>query len=364
MIRLATYLLFLAFVMPLNGMTQQLDQAGSDSAPEAKYISIGLLIPDLSHKDLVASAELAIEQANAAGGYKNREFRLQVRTTEGFWGAGSKESVGLVYEDGVCAIIGSLDGRNGHLAEQVAAKSQLTYIETYATEPTLSQAFVPWFMRVVPNDNQQASVLVAQIESEGGGKTGILSARDYDARYAVKSLTTALAGKTGKTPLLIEVDSEILPQNEIIDKILDSHLDHLVIPFDTDYMESLIKGLGKECPDLRIYGTLHLAMGMENREPAWDSLEGMYMLNGQFDRAKHPVLPNKRSAYVYDAVSMVIHAIYQVGTGREPIAEYLLKSVHSEGSTGSISFDKMGNRLDAATLIQIREGRPQLVKLP
>ena len=34
------------------------------------------------------------------------------------WGAGSKESVSLVYEDQVCAIIGTLDGRNGHLAEQ------------------------------------------------------------------------------------------------------------------------------------------------------------------------------------------------------------------------------------------------------
>ena len=89
-----------------------------------------------------------------------------IRTAEGFWGAGSKESVGLVYEDNVRAIIGALDGRNGHLAEQVATKSHLTYIETYATEPTLSQAFVPWFMRVVPNDNQQSAIILDQIQRE------------------------------------------------------------------------------------------------------------------------------------------------------------------------------------------------------
>ncbi len=84
--------------------------------------------------------------ANERGGFNGSPFKLVVRTTEGPWGAGSKESVGLVYEDEVRAIVGSLDGRNAHLAEQVVAKSHLVYMETKATDPTLSQAYVPWFL--------------------------------------------------------------------------------------------------------------------------------------------------------------------------------------------------------------------------
>ena len=148
----------LAVALPFRGMSQ--DQAASppDYLSPNGFISIGLLLPDQSYSNVAAAARLAIEEANKNGGYMQREFELVIRTAEGFWGAGSKESVGLVYEDHVRAIIGHLDGRNGHLAEQVATKSHLAYIETFATEPTLSQAFVPWFMRVVPNDNQQSAV--------------------------------------------------------------------------------------------------------------------------------------------------------------------------------------------------------------
>ena len=106
-------------------------------------MTIGLLVPDRSHAGVIQAAELAIANANHT--ITGRAvFKLAVRTTEGPWGAGSKESVGLVYEDESRVMIGSLDGRNGHLAEQVATKSPLTYMETFATEPTLSQAFVPF----------------------------------------------------------------------------------------------------------------------------------------------------------------------------------------------------------------------------
>jgi branched-chain amino acid transport system substrate-binding protein len=349
--RLVPYLVILVLALPFRAVSQE-------------QIVIGLLLSDLSHTEIIEAAQLAIDQANDEPAYKDHEFKLVIRTAEGFWGAGSKESVSLVYEDQVHAIIGSLDGRNGHLAEQVATKSHLTYIETYATDPTLSQAFVPWFMRVVPNDNQQSLSILKQIEKEGGGKIGILSIETYDSRYAVKSLTKAVAGETGMAALVLDLSTTDNIQGDVVEKILDSNIDHLVLPFDAQYLRDLIKTLSVEKPDLKIYGTLHFSMGLENRKDSWDSYEGIYMVSPHLDRDKYSALPNSQSAYIYDAVNLVINAIQQVGCEREAITDYISKSDYSKGITGSISFDELGNRQGASTLIRIKHGVPQLIDHP
>jgi len=361
--RLVPYLLVLAFFLPFNGMSQNQLESASTTV-ETEPIAIGLLLPDNTLSEVIDAAQLAINRINAAGGYKNHEFKLLIRTTEGFWGAGSKESVSLVYEDQVRVIIGSLDGRNGHLAEQVAAKSHITYIETYATDPTLSQAFVPWFMRVVPNDNQQAATILNQIERNGGGPVGILSTENYDARYAVTSLSKAVVRETGKTPLVLDLDSKKIHQDDVIKKVLGSNIDHLVIPFDALYLKDLIKALREENPDLLVYGTLHFSMGLESRKDAWGDYEGMFIVAPWFTSEKNSSLSGSRSAYTYDAVNMVIRAIQQVGTDRVAIKDYISKSEFSKGATGTITFDDLGNRLGASTLIRIQDGVVQSIKKP
>ena len=123
---------------------------------EKDKLKIGLLLQTSPEKDLLSmsamqGAELAVEIANAYGGYKGDSFEIVVRTADGLWGAGSKASVDFVHDDNVLAIVTAVDGRNAHLAEQVASKSQVVQIATRATEETLSQAYVPWFFRIVPN---------------------------------------------------------------------------------------------------------------------------------------------------------------------------------------------------------------------
>jgi branched-chain amino acid transport system substrate-binding protein len=360
---LVPYLLLLALALPFRGMSQDQTTLPPDHLSPDGFISIGLLLPDQSYSEVAKAARLAIEEANKGGGYKQLKFELVIRTAEGFWGAGSKESVGLVYKDHVRAIIGHLDGRNGHLAEQVAAKSHLTYVETFATEPTLSQAFVPWFMRVVPNENQQSAAILDQILREGGGKIGLLSIDNYDTRYAVRSLTKAVARENGMAPIILEPDTAVIHQRKVIEQILSSNMNHLVIPFDADYLGDLIMTLRQLKPDLKIYGNLHFTMGVEKRSDNWEEYEGIYMIAPLFNREKHPDLPDMRSAYMYDAVRLVVNAIQKAGTERVSITEYISASDFPHGVTGSISFDELGNRQNSAGLIHIENGIPT-VKTP
>jgi len=356
--RLASYLFVLAFILPVIGILQA-QTSMTESRAQAATINIGLLLPDSSHSYIIPAAERAIDRANKAGGYRNQEFRLLVRTAEGFWGAGSKESVSLVYEDHVRAIVGSLDGRNGHLAEQVATKSHLSYIETYATEPTLSQAFVPWFMRVVPNDDQQARIIIDRIEREGSGSICILSNQSYDTRYAVKSLTRAAVQKSGVSPRVLSLDTFGSKINDVVEEITGGHFKHLIIPFDAEYNWELIKKLRETNPDLNIYGTLHFTMGVEKQEAALKDYEGIYILGPHLDKTRENSLPDIRSAYLYDAVNLVIEAIRQVGTDRVAITDYIAGSTYSGGVTGMISFDDLGNRQHVPSLLQIQNGIAQ-----
>ena len=355
------YLLLLSLALSYGGEAQNKLQSPSGPAEQDLPIAIGLLLPDRSCSDVIEAAELAIDRANVSGGYMNREFSLVIRTAEGFWGAGSKESVSLVYDDQVSVIVGSLDGRNGHLAEQVTAKSHLTYIETYATEPTLSQAFVPWFMRVVPNDDQQAATILHQINEDGGGKIAILTHDSYDTGFAVRSLTKAMALEYGVPPLVIRMDSKPIQQTQVIDKILNSGIANLVIPFDAPYMEELIPLLKKADPELKIYGTLHFTMDSQERNAPWNLYEGVCLVTPASGNESAGFLSHCRPAYVSDAVDLVINAIRNVGTERQAITDYIAGSEYRGAATGPISFDDMGNRLGDPAMCRIKNGIPVLL---
>ncbi len=321
----------------------------SESDPEPKQknpVTIGLLVPDSSYTGVIGAAEEAIQIANEGGGFNGSPFKLVVRTTEGPWGAGSKESVALVYEDEVRAIVGSLDGRNAHLAEQVAAKSHLVYLETYATDPTLSQAYVPWFLRNVPNDNQQAEAIMERIGEEGAEKTAFLVSEDYDARYAVKSMTKQAARKYGISPLIISVDPLETTLEAVIDQLMEAATENLVLPFFSETCVEIVTGLKELRPHLKVYGTLKFSMGLDSQDIDLKNMEGMILVQS-YEGAKEksgPIPMELAASYAYDGINLILQAILEVGLERESIRDYILHQDHPDGLTGPVKFDEMGNR--------------------
>jgi len=329
-------------------------------------ISIGLLIPDPSYNKIIREAEMAIQKANQKGAYKGRPFKLVVRTTEGPWGAGSKESVSLVYEDEVCAYVGSLDGRNAHLAEQVAAKSHLAYLETRATDPTLSQAYVPWFMRMVPSDDQQARALLDLIGEEEAGKIAILSREDYDTRYAVKSLDKFASREFGINPYTASLDPEDTEIQKLITQILESGSNHLIIPFCSEAVFKVLAGLRKLKPELKLYGTLAFSYDLEklgtdrdklNRDMQY--LDGMILVHSYAESSIQLILhPTELSAaYAADGVRLIVAAVHTAGPDRQSISKFILTQDHPGSKTGPCRFDDLGNRCGELRFIQVRKGK-------
>ncbi len=343
------YFTFLAWLSPLSE---------TDLNPiQDKTVTIGLLVSHKSQNEIIHAAELAIETKNLKGGFNGHPFKLVVRSTEGPWGAGSKESVSLVYEDDVRAFVGSLDGRNGHLAEQVAAKSHLAYLETRTSEPTLSQAYVPWFLRIVPNDNQQAQAILDLIGEKGRGKTALLLSEDYDAKYAAKALTKYSAQTNGISPLIIAVNPNESSTKSAVDQLKKAGSDHLIIPYYSDTALGLVADLREKLPHLKVYGTLAFSMGINSRSDL-KNLEGMILLQafkGADDQS--PIHPGKlASSYTFDGVTLILNAILKVGLDRESISDFLAGGDHPNGKTGPFRFDDMGNRTGNIRFVQILNG--------
>jgi len=57
---------------------------------------------------MLNGALLAVEEANARGGYGGKPFRLMVHNDQALWGASSNEIVKMDYDEKVWAMLGSL----------------------------------------------------------------------------------------------------------------------------------------------------------------------------------------------------------------------------------------------------------------
>ena len=154
----------------------------------ARIIKIGLLVQDSSYTSVIQGAELAIRKANEKGGLNGRQFELVVRSMEGPWGTGSKQAVDLIFGEKVWAIMGSHDGRNAHLVEQATTKSTVVFVSVWSGDPTLSQAFVPWFYNCAPNDNQQSASLIEEVYNKRKfKKIALVYSNDYDSKIVLNS---------------------------------------------------------------------------------------------------------------------------------------------------------------------------------
>jgi branched-chain amino acid transport system substrate-binding protein len=337
-------------------------------------VKIGLLIPDEKSVSAKYGAQLAIDIANRQGRINGNHFQLEVRSMEGPWGTGSKQAVDLIFDEKVVALLGSHDGRNAHLVEQAATKARVVLISAWASDPTLSKAFVPWFFNCVPNDLQQAASLLKEIyDAKKYDKIGIISCSDYDSKLALQSFLKKIREKGKPDPLSLLYDLSGLDYKEITDKILKADLDCIILLGKPSISLSIINLIHLQkayipfyCP-LSVIGETELSdVNMKEFEGVVFVSPGDWFLSVQkpfcFEYKKaYNENPNAEAAFAFDGMNLIIEAIGKAGTDREMIQKYLTK-IHFPGATGTIGFDDKGNRKGDTGLIEIKNGIPALVK--
>ena len=372
--RLTILFVPLTLLMSLLTFGVSVAQSIQNSEREDKTVKIGLLIPDSTSKAARYGAELAILKANEKGGFKGKPFQLMVKSMEGPWGTGSKQAVNLIFNDNVCAIMGSPDGRNGHLVEQVTTKARIVFLSAWAGDPTLAQAFVPWYFSVVPTDLQQADALIDEIYNKRKmNKIVAVSDNDYDSKLAAGSFVKKTKQADKADPLLFYYENSTGDFNDLTKQIKKTGSEAIVLFGKPSASSRLIQQLRQNKIDVPIFGTLSL---MDENELSGNDLknyEGVTIvsaMNLSQTKSKsfredflrtYGKLPGMVAEYSFDGMSLLIEAVRSAGTDRENIQKTLAK-LHYEGVTGPIQFDDKGKRVGAPSLVEIKNDTPVIVE--
>lgn len=368
--RLLKLLVSVLYLSALPGSGTFIAQAIQNPASSEKTVKIGLLIPD--NKSLAArnGAESAVRKANLKGGYNGIPFQLIVRSMEGPWGTGSKQAVDLIFEEEVWALLGSHDGRNAHLVEQAATKARIVFLSAWASDPTLSQAFVPWFFNCVPNDNQQADAMIEEIYNKRKfTKVAAISDNTYDSNLALKSFVKKAESSGKSEPVQFCYNSGSKEFISLPDFINNANVNCIILFGQTSSSKKLIQILRSKKIKLPVFGTLGVLNENELSDEELKYFEGVVFVSSgnlagseraafrdEFGKT-HGKSPGPVAEYTYDAMNLLIEAIRNAGPDHDRIQKSLLK-IHYDGVTGPIQFDEKGNRKGSVGLMEIKNGVP------
>jgi branched-chain amino acid transport system substrate-binding protein len=344
-------------------------QSSQNPAKADKTIKIGLLISDNKSVAAKNGAEMAIRKANEKGGYHGYPFELIVRSMEGPWGTGAKEAVNMIFDEGVVALLGSHDGRNAHLVEQVTTKARVVFLSAWASDPTLSQAFVPWYFSCVPNDLQQASALIEEIyERRKIVNVVAVSDDSYDSNSALKSFVkkVKIAGKAD--PLQLNYNGTDKNFDKLLNQISKSDVNGVVLFGQVSSVKRIILQMRQQKMNLPVFCTLSILNENELSDQELKTFENVVMVtSGHWFVSKNTSFrdefqkiygypPGAVASYAFDGMYLIIEAIKNAGLDRENIQKALSK-IRYEGVTGSIQFDEKGNRSGTVGLMEIKNGK-------
>ncbi len=352
-------------------------------APEPKGLTevrIGLLAPGAGSPDEIAGrgmkrgATLALEEANAAGGYKGLPFRFMLHNDLPIWGASSNEIVAMAYQEHVWAVLGSVSGDSSHIAIRVALKAFLPVMNTATTDPTFTETGIPWAFRCIADARQQSYALAREIfEKEGHQRLAVMRSNDRYGRMGIVELREA-ARRLGH-PLVSEVNwlatQDASPDDftALVERTLAAKPDALVVwgsPEAAGRALARARQMGLAVP---AFGPARLVSD-RFLQAAGDAAEGLTAA-ATFDptrddpvwvgfreryRARWGEEPDSYAAHAYDGTNLIVAAVRKAGLNRVRIRDALAAVERYHGVTGEIVFDNTFNDVGKVPLARVESG--------
>ncbi len=329
-----------------------------------------ILAPQGNH--MLQGATLAMEEANARGGYKGLPFVILPHNDVGLWGAAANEVVKM-NDEKVWAFLGTIDDINSHVALRVALKLELPMINTSDPDPTFTETGIPWTIRCISDDRQSSYALVDYIHRNKGYKrVAVLRADNRYGRVGVMEFRDA-ALRIGY-PLVLEVrfaDGET-SFNTQLERIRNSNPDAVLLWGNALEMGLILNEMREMGMDYPVF-TSDRAVSPVFIETAGKNAEGIVttcQYNPQADipklkafqkkyKERFGQVPDVFATHAYDGMNITIDAIQRVGLNRVLIRDVLtdLKTYQGyQGITGDIIFDASWNDIGAVWMAELKNG--------
>jgi ABC-type branched-subunit amino acid transport system substrate-binding protein len=347
--------------------------------PDLKDLSeirIGFIGPLYNHPDQVRGnrmlngAILAVEEANATGGYGGKPFKLMVHNDSAIWGAASNEIVKMVYDEKVWAIFGSVSADTTHIALRVTLKAETPLVNSAATDQTIPETIIPWYFTDLQDDRLQGYTLARHIYTELGLKRiAILRVNDRYGRFGVIKFRDA-SRRLGH-PVVIEQkfrpgDTDFRHQLQVIE---DSRVDAIVLWTDIGPAAMILQQMQELGMKQRVFGS-HRTIGDELVKLAGPAAEGFEAVfpydptrtdprwldfNARYEARFHEK-PDQFASLAYDAMQILLDAICRAGLNKGRIRDALTGIESYKGVTGDMVFDPNCKNIAPMFLARVHAG--------
>jgi len=356
-------------------------------------VRIGFLAPLYDHPDQVLGtrmmdgAQMAIDEANAAGGYGGKPFKLishndydnwqnsaaatGAAKDSAIWGAASNDAVRMIYDDKVWAMFGSISSESTHIALRLTLKAETPLVNSASTDPTIPETIIPWYFTDLQDDRVQGYTLARHIYTELGLKrVAILRVNDRYGRFGVLKFRDA-SRRLGH-PVVIEQkftrgDTDFRRQLQVIE---DSRVDAIVLWTDIAPAAMILQQMRELGMKQRVFGS-HRTIGDEllklagpaaegfeavfpydptRSDPRWTSFVARY-------QARYHEMPDHFAALAYDQMHILLDAICRAGLNRGRIRDALTGLASYKGVTGDMVFDPNCKNIAPLFLARVHDRR-------
>ncbi len=348
-------------------------------------VNIGFLGPIESGPEkpygvaMLHGAQLAIDEANAAGGFHggagvgDKAYSLVIHNDSPLWGASSVEPVKMIFDEHVVAVLGSIDGASTHIMLRVSLKLEVPIMDTGTTDPTVTETRIPWIMHDFTDDRQQGYALAGYIFKDLKLKRiGVIRTQTRYARVGVAKFFDE-AKRMGHVPVLeVKFDRGDQDFSMQLRMLKNAHLDAVVIWGEAADAGLIVKQMREAGMQQPIFGSSRVAYP-ELLEIAGKSAEGMvttapldlsrgdarWLDFQQRYRAKFGSDPDAYATYAYDGMNVLIESIQKAGLNRglvmDELRTYRYKTY--DGVAGTAHFDATLNNITPPGLARVENGK-------
>ena len=319
---------------------------------------------------MLHGAQLAVEEANARGGYGGKPFRLMLHndydnwqakavygddrpTDPTIWGSSSNEAVKMVYDDEDWAIFGSISSESTHIILRVALKAEIPIVNSASTDPTIPETYIPWYFTDLQDDRVQGLTLARRVYTELGMKrVALLRVNNRYGRFGVLKFRD-VSRRLGH-PVVIE--QKFLPGDTDYSRALkiiqSSRTDAIVLWADEAEAAGILVQMRALGMKQRVFGS-YRTLGPEllaKAGPAAEGFEAVFpydptradprwlAFNQRFE-ARFNQKPEQFASLAFDAMSALLDSICKAGLNRARIHDALADIEEYDGVTGHMTFD-------------------------
>ena len=323
---------------------------------------------------------LAIEEANARGGYKGIPYKLMIHNDFGLWGAAANEIVKMD-DEGVWAWLGTIDDINSHVAIRATLKLEIPNVNTGDPDPTFTETNIPWVVRTIPDDRQSSYALVNRVFVKDGHKrVAMIRANNRYGRVGTLHFNRT-ATRLGN-PIIIEErfsdgETDFTTQ---LERIKNANPDAIAIwgnAKESALILNQLRALGLRQP---VYASDRV-VNKDFLNIAGSHAEGLVTTCQYNPEADDPKLkkfkadyikrfgiePDVFAAHAYDGMNMIIQSIRRAGLNRALIRDDLTDMKISNGYigvTGEVVYDGTWNNVRPIFMAEVKKGKFEFYPAP